>query len=151
MLSAEPVPPETMWGYQVGCWRPEPVKQTDRRHRVSPEEASLQTSSGGPPCSLPLCHLWIRGGWPPWCGWPLDASWRASGAMFVGHVAKKHNRLSTVSTSKPVTWSSSIWRRSLAICRRMPVGVTLSLPSSDINSARQVVAAAASISHTMHV
>ena len=27
---------------------------------------------------------WLRVGWPPWSGQPLETLWRAAGAMFVG-------------------------------------------------------------------
>ena len=29
---------------------------------------------------------WLRIGWPTWGGWPVEALWRAAGALFVGNI-----------------------------------------------------------------
>ena len=43
---------------------------------------------GKPPEAHLVSHLcatqWLRGDWSPKDDWPLEARWRAAGAMFVG-------------------------------------------------------------------
>ena len=63
------------------------MKWKVRRHRggsgykrVGSEEASPQKHLAAHLCAT----QWLGVGRPPWGGWPLEALWRAAGAMFVG-------------------------------------------------------------------
>ena len=67
------------------------MKRKDRRHREG--QGIEKQAQRRPACRGPLgAHLasqfcatqWMRGGWPPWDGWPPEALYKAAGAMFVG-------------------------------------------------------------------
>ncbi len=75
-----------MWRHQIGCQRPELVKQKVMRHRgglkdqrEGSEETNLQRPSRGPPWSLPLCILvsesWVTSTWWLATGGPLGDCW----------------------------------------------------------------------------